>query len=175
MLDLLRQRRSIRKFRDQQIESDKQKLLMEAALRSPSSRGRNPWEFIQVTDPDLLAALGSSKQHGSAFLADAPMAVVIAADPEKCDVWVEDCSIAAIILQLTAVSLGLGSCWVQIRLRPHDEGSSAESYIKEILNLPDNLVVGCVIAIGYPDEEKPGHADESLLRTQVHSNRFTVS
>lgn len=172
MLDILRRRRSVRAFQDQPVEVEKQELLLEAALRSPSSRGRNPWEFILVTDPALLNGLGLAKQHGSAFLSGAPMAVVVAADPEKCDVWIEDCSIAAIILQLTAVSLGLGSCWVQIRLRPHDDDSSAESYIKELLGLPESLVVDCVIGVGYPAEVKDGHEFESLLQTQVHRNRF---
>ena len=77
----------------------------------------------------MLGKLAKSKQHGSEFLKNAPLAIVICADSTKSDVWVEDCSIAAIIIQLTALSLGLGSCWAQIRDRQHDYEITAEGYI----------------------------------------------
>ena len=130
ILDLLRKRRSIRKFQPHSVERDKIEALVEAAVRTPTSRGRNPWEFIVVNDQKLLQKLGIAKENGSAFLTNAPLAIVVAADTDKSDVWTEDCSIAAIVIQLTAEELGLGSCWVQVRLRPHDATSSAESYVK---------------------------------------------
>ncbi len=174
ILETLRNRRSIRKFEDRLVEAKKVDALIEAALRAPSSRGTYPWEFIVVTDPVLLRRLGKAKEHGAAFLADAPMAVVVAADPDKCDVWTEDCSIAAILLQLAAEELGLGSCWAQIRLRSHDTKESAEDYLKKMLCLPDTYIVECVIGIGYPGEQKSGHARESLLFERVHCNRFSA-
>lgn len=172
MLEILRQRRSVRQFAERAVEQEKRDDLIEAALRAPSSRGRSPWEFIVVTDSGLLQKLGSAKEHGSAFLAKAPLAIVVAADPERCDVWVEDCAIAAIILQLTAESLGLKSCWAQIRKRPYDEQTSAEDYLKNLLGLPENHVIDCVIGIGYPAEEKAGHPRSSLCDGQVHNNRY---
>jgi len=172
VLELLRKRRSIRKFLPHTVERDKIEALIEAAVRTPTSRGRNPWEFIVVNDQKLLEKLGSAKQHGSAFLADAPLAIVVAADADKSDVWTEDCSIAAIVIQLTAEELGLGSCWVQIRLRPHDATSSAESFVKELLGLPDTHVVECIVGIGYPAEVKPGHSSENLPFGHVHHNTF---
>ncbi|MBW2475743.1 MAG: nitroreductase family protein [Deltaproteobacteria bacterium] len=172
MLDILRQRRSVRKFLDTPVEQEKISQLIEAVLRSPSSRGRNPWEFIVVTEPMLLKQLGAAKEHGSAFLAEAPLAIVVAADPEKCDVWVEDCSIAAIIAQLTSTALGLASCWAQIRLRSHGQGVSADAYVKSLLGLPSSYMVDCIIGIGYPAENKPGHSRDSLHDQQVHFNGF---
>jgi len=172
MLELLRRRRSIRKFQPRPVAAETQQQLIEAVLRSPSSRGRNPWEFIVVDDTALLTKLAACKRHGSAFLAAAPLAVVVAADPRKSDVWIEDCAIAAIILQLTAASLGLGSCWAQIRLRDHDDNISAEDYIRRLLGLPEELRVEAVVGIGYPAEEKPGHSSTSLLSGQVHHNFF---
>jgi len=175
LLPLLRLRRSIRRFQPQPVEPGKISCLVEAVLRSPSSRGRNPWEFIVVTDPELLRQLSLAKSHGSSFLAGAPLAVVVAADPAKCDVWIEDCSIAAIILQLTAQSLGLGSCWTQIRMRPHGDGRTAEDFLKGLLQIPESLAVEAVIGIGYPAEKKPGHPREDLLSGQIHHNRFGIS
>lgn len=172
LLDLLRERRSIRQFTDQPVEDVKVEALVEAALRSPSSRSLNPWEFVVVSDPDILAKLAQSKPHGASFIKNAPLAIVVCADPAKCDVWVEDCSIAALLLHLEAADLGLGSCWVQIRLREHDETQSAEQYVKELLNIPGEHVVEAIVAVGYAKETKAGHPDSSLLRDRIHYNTY---
>ncbi len=58
---------------------------------------------------------------------------------EWCDVWIEDCSIASLILHLAASDLGLGSCWVQIRKREHDANRTAEEYTKNLLGLVQRL------------------------------------
>lgn len=172
LLDLLRRRRSIRQFTDQPVEQEKVDALIETVLRSPSSRSLNPWEFIVVTDPQLNSQLAQAKPHGATFIKNAPLAVVVCADPSKCDVWVEDCSIATLLLHLAAADLGLGSCWVQIRMREHNETLSAEQYIKDLFNIPAGMVVEAVVAIGYAKEDKPGHPDSSLLRDRVHYNTY---
>ncbi len=123
MLDILRNRRSIRKFKDKEIEPESIEQLKEAALRSPTSRGNNSWRFVFVTDRAKLEELSRAKESGSGFLKGARLGVVISGVEEESDVWVEDCSIASIILQLTGESLGLGSCWIQIRKRMHDRES----------------------------------------------------
>jgi len=84
---------------------------------APSSRSRRPWEFIAVTDKEKLEKLSKIREHSSDFLAGAPLGIVVVANPKTCDVWIEDSSIAAIIIQLSAQSLGLGSCWIQVRER----------------------------------------------------------
>ncbi len=172
-IDLLRERRSIRHFENRQIEQGKIDILVEAMLRSPSSRGLNPWEFVIVTDKDKIAALAESKPHGAAFLKDAPLAVVICADPEKCDVWVEDCSIATLLVHLAATDLDLGSCWIQIRKREHDETKSSDQYVKEWLAIPEKMVVEAIVAIGYPKMTKEGHNRSSLLDARVHYNTMS--
>jgi nitroreductase len=172
LLDLIRQRRSIRKYTGEAIEADKLEVLKEAALRPPSSMGHNPWEFIFVTDAQLLAKLSKAKPHGSSFLADARLGIVVCADPEKSAVWIEDASIATIYIQLAAESLGLGNCWVQIRERMHDDAKSSETYIAELLNIPSNLKVESVVGIGYPAEEKAPHTREELQDEKVFLNRY---
>lgn len=172
LLSLLRKRRSIRRFTNQPVESVKIDLLIESAVRAPTSRGRNPWEFIVVTDPRLLTQLAAAKEHGSAFLAGAPLAIVVAADTTKSDVWIEDCSIAAMVIQLTAENIGLGSCWVQIRGRSHDPDCSSEEYLKPLLDLPASHSIECILGIGYPGEEKAGHPSDGLPYNHVHRDRF---
>ena len=167
MLEILRDRRSIRRYKDRQIEEEKIEQLKEAALRAPSSRGINPWRFVFVTDKPMLKKLSSAKESGSSFLKDAALGVVVAAKQGESDVWVEDCSIASIILQLVGCSLGLGSCWIQIRNRRHSNSMSAEDYVKQTLSLPDEFLVECIISFGYLDEEKRPIAAADLERSKI--------
>lgn len=171
-IDLLRKRRSIRHFQDRAVEEEKIDLLIEAVLRSPSSRSLNPWEFVVVQNKETLEALSCSKPHGAAFLKNAPLGIVVCADPEKCDVWVEDCSIASMLLHLEATDLGLGSCWIQLRLREYDEQQSASAKAAEILGIPDGMEVQAIIAIGYPEKEAQGHDRLKLLSERVHHGHF---
>ncbi|MBW1698547.1 MAG: nitroreductase family protein [Deltaproteobacteria bacterium] len=171
-LSLIEKRRSIRKFQNKEVEPEKVDQLIEAALRSPSSRGFNPWEFVVVREKSVIEALSRAKEHGSGFLKNAPLAFVVCADENRSDVWVEDASIASIFIHLAAVSIGLGSCWIQIRKRPHDSSKSAEVYIQELLKIPAHLKVESIIAVGYPDEEKPPHAKAELQYDKVHYDAY---
>lgn len=172
VLSVLQTRRSVRRFLPQPIEAEKLDQLMEAALRAPSSRGRQPWEFVLVTDREQLTALGQVKAHGAEFLAGAALAVVICADPNRCDVWIEDCAIAALLLQLEAEALGLGSCWAQLRLRQHADGRSAETVACELLGIPPGYVVPIIVGIGYPAERLAGHSRSALPWNKIHAERF---
>jgi len=171
-IELIKNRRSIRKFKDKAVEKEKIDLLIEAALRSPSSRSLNPWEFIVITDKKILKELSCSKPHGAAFLNSAPLGIATVADPQKCDIWIEDSSIASTYIQLAAESIGLKSCWIQIRKRFYKDEITAENRAAEILNIPENLSVESIIAVGYPDEIKNGHKKESLLYNKIHYEKY---
>ena len=155
--ETIKNRRSIRKFTDKNISENDLLSLKEAILRSPSSRGRNPWKFYFVQNGELLEKLSQCKESGAAFIADANLAVVVCGDENICDVWIEDCSIASIILQLTAHSIGLGTCWVQVRGRNYSNEISSEKFIQTSLNIEKNLRVLSMIAIGHPAETKTPH------------------
>lgn len=172
MLELLRKRRSIRKFQDRSVEPDKVEILKEALLRAPSSKGLGSQEYILVSDPKLIKELSLARPHGSAFLAGASLAIVFLGNEETIDVWIEDASLATMIGHLTAASLGLGSCWIQVRNRPHDESRTAEAYIKELLDIPDPLRVLSMLAVGYPAETKDPVPFQSLHQEKIHINRF---
>jgi len=172
ILPLIRNRRSIRAYKKKAVEPGHVHALVEAALRSPSSFEHYPWEFIVVDDPALLAKLSKAKAHGSDFLAGAPLGIVVCADPERNTVWIEDASIACTYIQLTAESLGLGSCWIQIRDRMHDRTKTAEAYIAEILGIPKKLKIEAMIAIGHPGERIAPHGEDELRFGKVHHNRY---
>ena len=170
--DLLRSRRSIRRFQNREVEKEKIEAILKSALLSPSSRAIRPWEFIAITDRELLKKLSACRQGSSDFLAGAPLGVVVIADAGACDVWVEDASIASIIIQLSAQSLGLSSCWIQVRERFHADEIKAEDYIKRTLAIPEKYSVECIVAIGYTAEEKKAYSEDELLYSKIHINRF---
>ncbi len=172
MLDILMRRRSVRKFKSTKISKEDIEKIIKAALLSPSSRGLNPWSFIIVTDQELLKKLAFSKEHGSLFLKGAPLGIVVIADETINDVWVEDTSIASVIIQLQVESMDLGSCWIQIRNRMHDSNKTSEDYVKELLDIPDKYKVESIIAIGYPDQEKRPHKEEELEYNKVYTDKF---
>jgi nitroreductase len=175
MIELLRNRRSIRRYTNEKIVPETIKVIIEAALRAPSARGINPWQFILVDEPELIIQLSQSKQSGSEFLKTAPFAIVVCADSTKTEFWIEDCSIAATIIQLTASSLGLGSCWVQIRTRQHDDLKTAETYIQELLGLPEHIKIASILGIGYPDETKPSVPTDTLQYEKIKYNRTSIA
>jgi len=172
MIELLRARRSIRKYTDMAVEPEKVEILKEAVLRSPSSRNFEPWEFVVADDRVLLRQLALSKPHGARFLQGAALGIVVCADGEKSDVWTEDCSIASILVQMVAQSIGLGSCWIQIRKRMFDDQTTSEQYVKDLLKMPNHIRVESIIALGYPAEKKEPISREALEYSKARTNSY---
>lgn len=171
-MPLIQKRRSIRKYQQREVPPEKMDQLVEAVLRSPSSMGNNPWEFIVMTDPAVLKKLSAAKPHGATFLKNAPLGIVVLGDPGKSQVWIEDCAIASIYIHLAAQSMGLGSCWIQIRDRMHDETRSAGDYVADVLGIPAHMEVEAIVAAGFPDEEKLPHPKTSLQYEKVFRGRY---
>jgi len=146
--------------------------LMQAALMAPASKSSNPWQFILVDDRSMLQTLSLCKKNGSKLIENCSLAVVVLADPEKSDVWVEDTSIASIYLQLEAEDLGLGSCWVQIRNRQNAEGEDSEAIVKRLLDIPSVYRVESIIAIGMKEVSKEPHDLDNLQWEKVHLGSF---
>lgn len=169
--EVLKKRRSIRRFQDKPVPRELVEKLLEAAFLSPSSHNKRPWHFIVVDDKEKLEALSRAKL-GASGLKTAPLAIVVAADESRSDVWIEDASIAAEHIHLASYALGLASFWVQIRNRMHDETKTAEEYVRELLNIPENYRVLCIIGVGYPGEKKGSHGDEVFEWEKVSHNEF---
>lgn len=174
MLSLLMKRRSIRKYTEKPVDDEMIQRIIEAALLAPSSKKSQPWEFIVVKEKQLMNQLAKSRDVGAAFMKEAPLAIVVLADPEKSNVWVEDTSIAATLIQLEAESLGLGSCWVQVRNRYANESKTTEDYIRDLLHIPDQLHVACMIAIGHPAENKKPASLKELPMSKVFVDKYGI-
>lgn len=174
MLRLFLNRRSIRAYKRQSIERDKVDMILTAGLLAPTSRNRQPWQFLVVDNPSLLFDLSKAKAQGSDFIKDAPAAIVVIGDKELSDVWVEDTSIAMAYMQLEAERLGLGSCWVQIRQRKDNLARSSEEVVASLLAIPEKYGVEAILTLGYKGEEKLPRNQEDIAQEKVHYNQFGI-
>lgn len=170
--DLIRLRRSMRKFTSEELAPEEVVTLLKAALMSPTSKRSNSWQFIAVDDKETLDKLSRCKEHGAAFLADAALAIVVMADPLASDVWIEDASVASILIQLQAEDMGLGSCWIQVRERFTATGMSSDEYVHGILDIPLQLQLLSIIAIGHKGMERKPFDEEHLQWEKVHINKY---
>ncbi len=170
--ELAEKRRSVKVYAQRPVEAAKIDAIIEAALRSPSGRGTRPWAFVVVTDKSLLEKLSVAKPEGAAFVKDAPVAVVVCGDPSTSGLWVEDCSIAAVTIQYAAHALGLGTRWAQIKGSSFKEGTTSTQYIAQLLGLPENLTVQCIIALGYAAEAMVPYKKDELCFDKVSYNRY---
>ncbi|MBR6538827.1 MAG: nitroreductase family protein [Bacteroides sp.] len=169
---LIKTRRSMRKFTDEHLSQEQVVELMKAALMAPTSKRSNAWQFILVDDKETLKKLSLCKEQASQFIADAALAVVVCADPLASDVWIEDAAIASIYLQLQAEDLGLGSCWVQVRERFTANGTDSGEYVQGVLDIPLQLQVLSIIAIGHKGMERKPFNEEHLQWEKIHLNRY---
>ncbi len=170
--ELIKSRRSTRKFTEEELSQEQVELLMRAALMSPSSKRTNSWHFVVVDDKEMLQKLSQCKENGASFIADAPLAIVVMADPMLSDVWVEDASIASLMIQLQAEDLGLGSCWVQVRERFTADGISANEVVHDLLDIPLQLQVLSIIAVGHKGQERKPFNEDNLQWEKVHINKY---
>ena len=159
MINALKERRSVRQYKDIKIEDEKIEQLLIAGRMAPSGKNKKPVEFIVVEDEDILNELGDAKPKGGLFLSHAPLAIVIVGKEEISDTWIEDCSIATTFIQLEAHNQGLGSCWVQIRAR-----FDSEDKVKKMLNIENNKRVLCILSLGYPDEQMTAYREKDYRK-----------
>lgn len=170
--DLVQIRRSHRKFTTEEIDGDDVKLILRAGLMAPTSKSQRAWQFVVVDNKTDLEKLSDAKDLGGQFLKDAPLAIVVLGDPLQNDCWVEDGSIAAISMQYQAEALGLGSCWVQMRGRGLSDGTSADTVIQGVLDIPENFHCLCVLAVGHKADERKPQNEDRLKWENVHIDKF---
>lgn len=170
--DLIKNRRSMRKFTEKELTQEEVVALLKAALMSPSSKRSNCWQFIAVDDKETLEKLSHCKEAGAAFLSGAALAVVVVADPLASDVWIEDASIASLMMQLQAEDLGLGSCWIQVRERFTAAGVPAGEYVREVLDIPLQLQVLSIVAVGHKGMERKPFNEDNQQWEKVHINKY---
>lgn len=172
LLEIMSRRRSVRTYTKEPVPEEKLQKILKAGLLSASGRAVRPWEFLVVREKETLKKMAKSREAGAAMLENADCAVVVLGDEEKTDVWTEDCSIAMANMHLMADCLGVGSCWIQGRLRMASDKKTTEEYLRELLGYPVHLRLEAVLSLGIPENHPKPHTEEELLTDKIHWERF---
>lgn len=153
LIDAIKERRSVRKFETTPIPDATIGRLLESAHLAPSAGNLEPWKFVLVKNEDLRKQVATAAYHQD-FIGEAPVCIVVCADPERSAArygdrgaelyCIQDTAAATQNILLTATAYGLGSCWV---------GAFDEEGIRSSLNLDQGLRPVAVIPIGYPAED----------------------
>lgn len=173
VLDAIRTRRSIRIYHpDKPLTSEQVKVIMEAGLRAPSAMNKHTTQFVLVEDKEKLEALSHLRPRGAGFLKDVPLAVVVLGSPTECMHWIADASLAVGYMQLQAWELGIGSCWAEVYGRVTANGQDSAEYVRKILDIPYQLEVLCIMALGYVNGDAPERPVDSLRWEKVHLGTY---
>ena len=154
--EVVRKRRSTRRYTGKPVEIEKLRSAMETALRAPSSKNTRSTRLMAVTNLSKVRALGRLRDWGSSLLEEAGAAIVVMGDEAASPMWQTNAAIMATVLQLALVDEGLASCWVHVgdyrTLQDDPESQRSENYVKEVLpEIPAEYRILCVISIGYAD------------------------
>jgi len=153
VLEAIKKRRSIRRFRLETIPDETLRLILEAGRLAPSAGNRQPWRFIMVKDAERKRAL-AEVTDSYLFIADAPVIIVTLGDPNASLRWFkQDPMIAIEHMVLAATALGYGSCWI---------GGFDEEEVKRVLRVPERLAVIAMVPIGVPGESPPPRPRKAL-------------
>lgn len=172
LIQIMQNRRSVREYTGEAIEKKKLDQILQAGLLSASSRGRRPWEFIVVKDKKSLKRMSQCRIGAAKMLEGADCAIVVVADAELSDVWAEDCAIAMSNMHLMADSLGVGSCWIQGRLRMDASGRSTETFLRNILAFPKEYKLEAILALGMPVDHPEPYEISTLPWEKVHVEQY---
>ncbi len=153
--DILKARRSVRKYNTKEIPTEVIDKLLEATLTAPSSRNSHSTHLMVVANGEKIERMAGMRDYGSAFVKDAPLFILVMGDKQATDLWQVNCAISATVMQLAATDLGLSSCWVHVDGRPQlkdePQGAMAEDLLRSVVDIPDSFGVLCGIAVGYSD------------------------
>ena len=167
LLELLLKRRSIRKYTEEKISEDKLEKILQAGLLAFSGRNLKPWEFVVVREKETIQKMAQARKAGAGMLTGADCAIVVFGNPQTSDTWVEDCSIAMTSMHFMATELGVGSCWIQGRMREAADGRSTEEFVKELLQVPEHYKLEAILSLGMPEKEEKPHNLEELVWEKV--------
>ena len=152
LFEAIRERRSERHFKPDPVPDDTVRRIVDCGLKAPSAGNMQPWQFLIVKRPELRADL-SKAAFGQKFVEDAPVVIVVLADPGRSagrygnrgsDLYcIQDTAAAVQNMLLAVLAFGLGACWV---------GAFDEAAASRALELPEHLRPVAMIPIGYPKE-----------------------
>lgn len=168
LLNAMKNRRSVRSYAEGAISDEDLTKILQAGLLAPSSGGIRPWELIVIRDREMLRRLARARNGSIRMLEHAAAAVAVIADTERSGVWVEDCSVVMANMHLMADHLGVGSCWIQGRLRDAGDGRTLDACVRDSLGYPGRMELEAILSLGIPEEHPPGRELSDLPVEKLH-------
>jgi nitroreductase len=168
-MDVIFNRRSIRRFKKQAVEQEKIERLLMAAMQAPSAANQQPWEFIVVQNKGSLERLAGTCAY-SKMVAEAPLAIVLLGNEDRMRLqlhWEQDMAAAAQNILLEATHLEMGGVWLGVAPM-----KDRMDLISEIYGLKSKLRPFCVISIGYPEEVQDHKFVDRYDPSRVHYDKY---
>lgn len=166
MIPAIKNRRAIREYLAESIPEEKLNEIIMAAMYAPSANALYPWDLVVVKDSQTIEKLSKSTPWSTHAAKAAVMIAVIGHEQESKE-WVEDCSIVAEHIWLEATDQGLSSCWIQIR-----GNDNAEKTVKELLNVPAENRVLCLMPLGAPAVTEPEHSENDFDKSKIKQEKY---
>lgn len=155
VLECIKSRRSVRKYRDKPVEWGKITAIVDSARLAPSAGNLQNWKFVLIRDDENRKRL-SEAAFKQEWMKKAPVHIVVVGEPDKSEAFyglrgktfytTQGCGAAIENMLLTANSLGLGACWV---------GAFDEDNVRRVINSPEAVAIQAIVTIGYADERPP--------------------
>jgi nitroreductase len=171
ILDIILKRRSIRSYTGQAVQPELLVRLLQAGMAAPSACSSRPWEFVVVTDPEIMAKVRQNMRFGPY---NAPAAICVCANLKIANnacarhYWIQDCTAAIENILISAAGLGLGTVWLGVYpIEP------VMRTVRMLFALPEKVIPLAVIYVGYPAEHKEPRTnyDEHRVHWQQYEPR----
>jgi nitroreductase len=145
LMDIIKNRRSVRRFTTQPVEKETLDLLLEAARWAPSAGNSQPWQFVVITGAHTIRTLRMFMPGVMGNIREGPALLGICLDTRHKSEWSSfDLGCALQNILLCAHALGLGACAI---------GAFDGAIVKELLELPDESDLCLLVTLGYPTGE----------------------
>jgi nitroreductase len=164
-LEAIKTRRSVREYQDRAVPENVINQLLAAAMAAPSARNQQPWEFVVITDREILKQISGINPNAQ-MAAHAPVAILVCGNlalETAPGYWVVDCAAAIQNLLLCAHALGLGAVWTGTY--PNEERMDGYT---TLLDLPEQVIPHTLVVVGYPTQQPP--PQDRFKPERIHYN-----
>lgn len=164
-IECIHTRRSIRRYTGKDVPEDAVREILAAGMTAPSARNQQAWQFIVITNKDILKKIPGAHPH-AAMAPNAALAILVCGDVSletSKDYWVQDCAAATQNILLACHALGLGAVWCGVYPR-----QDRVKGLRKLLNLPDHIIPLSLVPIGHPAQ--PSVRMNRFKEERIHHN-----
>jgi len=172
LTEMFRHRRSVRQYDKSPVAEEKLNAILEAGMTAPTGDNTHEVECIVVQERATLDSLSHIRKVGTRMLETAGAAIIVVANPDKTDLWMEDASISMAYMHLAADALGLGSCWIQMWNRDAADGQDLEPVMRERFGIPSYMRILAILSLGNTNSHPAPHDADYMNWNKVHKERY---